>query len=442
MVQWLAATQGSPHLKTIVPRVMGTNLHESPHYTGGAFQLGVNATWSFRTSGRTMQRIDHYNWDELFRFLPLRKIDRAAGRDIKHFRDWIAHPSYDEYWRAISVHERYSDIEIPIMQFGGWYDLYSGAMMESFCGMREQDGSLLARENQKIIMGPWIHSASSLSYAGEVDFGMTSILDLRSIELRWFDRWLKGISNGIDKEPPIKIFVMGANVWREENEWPPKRTAFTPYYLRSRGKANSLRGDGGLSPDAPGNEPHDRFTYDPQNPVPTSGGCNCCNPEIVAWGAYDQREIEAREDVLVYTSEPLKEDLEVTGPVRVKLYASTDAPDTDFTAKLVDVHPSGYAINLTDGIRRGRYRESVATPKLLEPGKVYEFDIDLWVTSNVFLKGHRIRVEISSSNFPRFDRNPNTGGEFGADNELRVAHQQIYHDREYPSHIILPVIPG
>ncbi len=441
MVQWLAATEGSRYLKTIVPRVMGTNLHESPHYAGGAFQLGVNATWSFQTSSRTMQRADHYNWDELLRHLPLEDIDRAAGRDIPHLRDWIAHPSYDDYWKAICVQERYADIRIPVMQIGGWYDLYSGAMMESFRGMREQGGTAPARENQKIVMGPWIHAAGTASAAGDVDFGLDSMGNLRDIELRWFDRWLKGIENGIDEEAALRIFVMGANVWRDEHEWPLSRTAFTPYYLHSRGAANSLRGDGALSTEKPDSEPCDRFTYDPLNPVPTTGGCNCCNHEIVPWGAQDQRLTEAREDVLVYTSDPLEQDVEVTGPVRVKLHVSSDARDTDFTAKLVDLHPGGYAVNLCDGIRRARYRNSMESPELLIPGEVYELYIDLWVTSNVFLSGHCIRVEVSSSNFPRFDRNLNTGDAAGSDTAATVARQQVYHDSEHPSHIVLPIVP-
>ena len=267
------------------------------------------------------------------------------------------------------------------------------------------------------------------------------------MELRWFDRWLKGVANGADNDAPLRIFVMGVNRWRDESEWPLARTRYTPYYLHSagghsQGGANSLLGDGTLSTEPPGDEPPDAYVYNPDFPTPTRGGCNCCNPEIVDWGAFDQRPVEFRNDVLVYTSEPLEEDLEVTGPVVAKIYASTDARDTDFTAKLVDVHPDGYAVNLCDGIIRGRYRESTSAQRLLEPGTVYEFTIDLWPTSNVFLKGHRIRVDIASANFPRFDRNPNTGSRFGEDAETRVAHQRVLHDGPHASHILLPVIPG
>ena len=222
--------------------------------------------------------------------------------------------------------------------------------------------------------------------------------------------------------------------------WPAPSTCPTTW--TATGRPTPCRETVAWVPTVPGSGAPDHYTYDPTFPTPTRGGCNCCNPEIVAWGAYDQRPVEARSDGLVYTSEPLNEDLEVTGPVVVKLYASTDCPDTDFTAKLVDVHPDGYAVNLCDGIVRGRYRQSTSRQELLEPGRVYELTIDLWPTSNVFLRGHRVRVDIASSNFPRFDRNPNTGHAFGQDTDLRVAHQTVYHDAEYPSHILLPVIPG
>ena len=280
-----------------------------------------------------------------------------------------------------------------------------------------------------------------MTNAGEVDYGKDSVLDIEAIELRWFDHWLKGKDNGAERDAPLKIFVMGENRWRDEQEWPLARTRFTPYYFHSGGGANSLLGDGGLSIERPGDEPADSYAYNPEFPTPTRGGCNCCNPEIVDWGAFDQRPVEYRNDVLVYTSAPLEQELEVTGPVVAKVYARTDGTDTDFTAKLVDVHPDGYAVNLCDGIIRGRYRESTSEQKLLTPGQVYEFTIDLWPTSNLFRKGHRIRVDIASANFPRFDRNLNTGGKFGEEPEGRVANQDVLHDAAHPSHIVLPVAP-
>ncbi len=233
---------------------------------------------------------------------------------------------------------------------------------------------------------------------------------------------------------------MGENKWVTENKWPLENTIFTKYYFHSNGSANSLFGDGGLSITPPVIEPEDSYVYNPAFPVPTLGGNTCCNPDIIPWGAYDQSSIEARNDVLVYTSDALEVDIEVTGNIIVKLYASTDCLDTDFTAKLVDVSPNGSAINLCDGIIRGRYRESTVHQKLIEPHKIYEYEINLWPTSNVFKKGHKIRVDITSSNFPRFDRNLNTGGEFALEHEFKLASQKIYHNKDYMSHIILPII--
>jgi hypothetical protein len=235
---------------------------------------------------------------------------------------------------------------------------------------------------------------------------------------------------------------MGTNEWRNEYEWPLARTQWQKWYLHSNGKANSLLGDGDLSTEPPAQESSDHYIYDPNYPVQTLGGNNCCSPHIVPQGPYDQRPAEMRGDVLCYTSPPLEADLEVTGPIKIVLYAATDGLDTDWTAKLVDVSPTGYAKNLCDGIIRARYRESLSDPTLLEPNRVYEYEIEVGVTGNVFQKDHRIRLDISSSNFPRFDRNPNTGHSFGIDTELRRANQTVHHTREYPSHILLPVIPA
>ncbi|MCS5661527.1 MAG: CocE/NonD family hydrolase, partial [Dehalococcoidia bacterium] len=392
-VQWQAAAMGSKYLKTIVPRVIGNNLYESPHYQSGAFQLNWSATWSFRMAGRTAQDIDIYNWEKVFATLPLKNLPEESGKDIFFWDEWIKHPDYDDYWKALANDERYDDIEIPVLQIGGWYDFFTAGTFHNFVGMREGGGSRLARDNQRAIVGPWIHSASTLTRAGEVDFGRGSVLDLEQHELRWFDHWLKGIDNGADADIPLNIFVMGINQWRDENEWPLARTQFTPYYLHSDGQANSLLGDGVLSMDVPDKEPSDEYVYNPAFPTPTKGGCNCCNPEIVDWGAFDQQSVEFRNDVLVYTSEPLKKELEVTGPVVAKIFAETDVTDTDFTVKLVDVDPNGFARNLCDGIIRARYRKSTSHQSLLEPGTVYEFTVDLWPTSNVFLVGHRIRLD-------------------------------------------------
>ena len=262
-------------------------------------------------------------------------------------------------------------------------------------------------------------------------------MDMDQTSVEWFDRWLKGKQDVARREPAVRVFVMGENRWRDEREWPLARTRYTPYYLGSGGRANSARGDGTLGPTMPGGESADRFVHDPNDPVPTRGG----NTLILAMGVQDQRPVEAREDVLVYTTAALDAPLEVTGPLIVTLYAASSAPDTDFTAKLVDVHPDGFAQNLADGIVRARYRRSRTTPTPLAPGAVEQFTIDLWATSHIFLPGHRLRLDIASSNFPRFDRNLNTGEDPATGTRWEVAQQTIFHDARYPSHIMLPVIP-
>jgi putative CocE/NonD family hydrolase len=243
------------------------------------------------------------------------------------------------------------------------------------------------------------------------------------------------------KTPGLRIFVMGTNVWRDEDDWPLARAKVTPWFLHSKGAANTLNGNGTLSPTGAGDEAIDTFVYDPHNPVPTRGGGLCCSASGLAAGAFDQRAIEARPDVLVYTSAPLDADLEVTGPIEARLWATTSARDTDFTAKLVDVGPCGYARNLCDGVIRARYRRSTAEAVPVEPGVAYEYTIELGPTSNVFRAGHCIRVEISSSNFPKISHNPNTGHAIGDDTELRPALQTILHDAAHPSHILLPIVP-
>ena len=442
-VQWQAAAMNSKYLKAIVPRVIGDNLHEAPHYQGGALQLGWTATWSFRMGGRTAQDIDIYDWTQVFHTLPLQDLPKTAGKSLNFYDDWMKHPNYDEYWKKLAIKERYSDIKIPILQIGGWYDFFTAGTLNNFVGMKENGGSELARKYQRAIIGPWTHSfVGKLTYAGNTDYSSTASIALLEIELAWFAHWLKEAQNKAELEAPLKLFIMGSNKWRDEYEWPLKRTNFTSWYFHSSGNANSAAGFGTLSKEKPDKETPDYFTYNPMFPVPTKGGCNCCDPHIIPWGSYDQREVQARSDVLVYTSDKLDKPMEVTGPITVKLFASTDCLDTDFTAKLVDVYPDGRALNLCDGIIRARYRNSTVKQELLEPNKIYEFTIDLWPTSNVFKPGHKIRVDISSSNFPRFDRNTNTGNNINSDSDLKTANQTVYHETGLLSQIILPTIPN
>ncbi|MGH8009657.1 MAG: CocE/NonD family hydrolase, partial [Candidatus Binatia bacterium] len=358
-----------------------------------------------------------------------------------YLRDYLTHPDDGPYWWATNVERQHGNINIPMYHVSSWYDIFMRDAIVHFCGLQARAMTPEARGGQKLLLGPWAHlfpySSPTTGGTGDIDFGPNAFIELHDIQLRWFDYWLKGIDTGIGAEPPVRLFVMGTNQWRDEYEWPLARTRYTPCYFHSHGKANSLHGNGTLSLEVPAEEPADHYCYDPADPAPTRGG----NTLIIPMGVQDQREVEGRQDVLVYTGEPLERSLEVTGPLKVVLYAASSALDTDFTAKLVDVRPDGYAQNIADGILRARYRESLSTPKLLTPGEVSELTIDLWATSHVFLPGHRLRIEIASSNFPRFDRNLNTGEDQATGTRMQIAEQTVFHDRRFRSHILLPVIP-
>jgi len=458
--QWLAATQKPPSLKAMVPSITASDYHDGWVYQGGAFELFFSVSWLMISLGLTrlmreradspkaaeelgalMGSIDVMR--EQMELLPLRDFPlfRAGA---PYFFDWLEHPYYDDYWRAICIEEAHDKITVPALNVGGWHDIFMGGTICNYTGMRARGASAESRAGQRLLIGPWHHAVPFSSLVGQVDYGFRSgpvAIDYDGIQLRWFDHWLKGKANGVGTDAPARVFIMGVNQWRDEKEWPPPDAEMRRYFLHSRGKANSAYGDGALASEAPGDEPPDSFLYNPLSPVPTMGGALCCYSNSLVGGALDQAMVEHRADVLVYSTEPLAEDLEVVGPVSLTLYASSSAPDTDFTAKLVDVGPCGFARNLTDGIIRARVRESQSEPKLMVPGKVYEFKIDLWATANVFKAGHRVRLEVSSSNFPRFDRNPNTGHELFADSETRPALQSVMHERGFPSHLALPVIP-
>ena len=459
--QWLAAIARPPHLAAIAPNVTASNYHNGWTYQGGAFELGFNISWTLNQltlanfsahaaamdlpagrRGELLQAVDEM--DAAFRHRPLQDFPHLQDGLADYFYDWLAHPSFDDYWKRLCIEDQHSQVAAPALNIGGWYDIFLGGTIRNYLGMRQSGGTEAARQGQRLLIGPWPHSSRGGSLAGQHYFGIAAdaaALGLDEIHLRWFAHWLNGENNGLLDEPPVKLFVMGDNVWRDEQEWPLARARETRYYLHSGGGANTRRGDGALSPEAPGDEPPDAFLYNPANPAPTQGGALCCNPYFAASGAFDQGEIEDRPDVLVYSTPPLARATEVTGPISVTLWAASSAPDTDFTAKLVDVCEDGCARNLTDGIIRARYRDSMSAPTLLEPGRPYCYSIDLWATSNVFAAGHRIRLEISSSNFPRFDRNGNTGGDIAAETQLQPALQTILHDAAHPSCVTLPIVP-
>ena len=371
------------------------------------------------------------------------------GWDPVHYREWLKHPAYDDWWREVSIEDKYDQIAVPAYLVDSWFDLYNQGAGINFNGIRTKGKTKAARTGTKLLMGPWIHNLGNLgteTKVGDIDFGPNSLFPMQETELRWFDYWLKGVQNGMDREPPVRIFVMGQNVWRDEQEWPLARTQVplttTCTVVGRRTVSSAMARLPRRRP--PPNRPTGT-TYDPRYPVPTLGGHTCCSEATVpmGMGPRDNRVAEVRSDVLVYTTPVLTEDIEVTGPVVAKLFASSSARDTDWTVKLVDVFPGPdeKAINVADGILRARYREGLDRPRLMEPGKVYEFEVDLLNTSNVFKKGHRIRIEISSSNFPQYDRNQNTGNQLFTDTELKSADQTIYHDGPRPSHLVLPIIP-
>jgi putative CocE/NonD family hydrolase len=451
IAQWRVAVLNNPHLKAIFPVVSGSDDYFDRFYSpGGAAKLGHRLLWfseNMNAAGTPKAKFDDY-----VGHLPLRTADQAATHQtLNAFQTILAHPTYDSFWKEMSIREKMDRIRVPVFLVGGWYDNYVEGDLDAFSALRKLSGKNDSKH--RILIGPWPHNMSTPF--PRVSYGDDSSSPIRAYQIEWFDHWLKGMPEDekyllegwhqtraeVDGAP-VQIFVMGANRWRDEQEWPLARTRYTSLYLASQGRANTLNGDGTLESKPQKTGEFDQFTYDARKPVPTMGGAVCCDPKIFAWGPMDQRAVEKRGDVLVYTSAPLKHDMEVTGPVHVVLYASTSVLDTDFTAKLVDVFPNGEARNLTDGILRMRYRDGLEKAELAQPGEVYPLTIDAGVTSNVFLAGHSIRIEISSSNFPRFDRNPNTGGPFADETVLKQAKQTIYHSRLYPSHIVLPVIPA
>jgi hypothetical protein len=445
--QLQAAIMQPPHLAAIFPMVMGSDFYDGLVYQGGTLNLWLTETWTSGLAFGDLLRYvllkrDTMGWT---RILPLRDFSPlplpSQESIAPYFQEWLAHPTDDDYWKQISIQDHYDKIQVPAFIMDGWYDIFLGGALRNYAGIRTRGGSEAARQGQRLMIGPWPHGPWE-SKVGEVDFGpAANFSDLgEDLVLRWYDHVLKGVDNGVEKEKPVRIFVMGENVWRDEAAWPLERAKETRYYFHSQGKANSLRGDGTLTLDLPAAEPSDHYLYDPANPVPTRGGGLCCD-NAVPGGAWDQRPVEQREDVLVFTSPVFEKDTEVTGPVRVELFASSSTVDTDFTAKLVDVGPNGYAQNLTDGILRARFRNSLENPELMRPAEIYRFNIDLWATSNVFKAGHRLRVDITSSNFPRFARNLNTGGDLAGDARMVQATNTIYHDTQHPSAIVVDLVP-
>lgn len=452
--QLMAAVMQPPHLTCMCPGFTGSQFYEGWAYNGGAFALAFNMSWAHflaldiaKRRGLTDLQQDlckavmggvvgHYTHMPLSRFPGLQRDDIAP-----YFFDWINHPTYDDYWKQWSIDERYDRIAVPALHFGGWYDIFVNGTLKNFCGIQERGANATSRNNQMLVVGPWYHDPWD-RIIGQMDFGEEAGNIVDDMQLRWFDYWLKGRDNALMAEPSVRVFIMGENRWRYEDRWPPKGMRFVEHYLHSKGRANSLNGDGILDHDPPGDEPPDVYTDDPHTPLPSLGGHSCCNPAVAPIGPADQRLLEAFNQVLVYTSEPLKEDLTLIGPVTARLWVASSAVDADFVVKLVDVHPCGKAINLTEGILRARYRASLEHPSLLKPYEVYQIEIRVGNTCAVFKAGHRIRVDICSASFPTWDRNTNSGNVPATDDysKIETAMHVVFHDAERASRVILPVV--
>jgi hypothetical protein len=448
--QMLAAISHPPHLAGICPIVTASNYHNGWTYQGGAFEQWFNESWTSSLAQDTMNRnlTAATNARIGEDVLPLRKyplFNSSANMQelmpvaAPYFLDWLDHPNYDDYWKGWSIEENYASIQVPALTVAAWYDIFQGGSLRNYQGMLAKAGNESARSKQRLLVVIGGHAGSGRKI-GDLDFGPAAEeFNENDVILMWYDYLFYGVKNRFAGDKPVRIFVMGTNVWRDEEAWPLARAQKTKYFLANENAAGPAAA-GLLSTSSAAGKVSESYVYDPMKPAPTTGGPLCCDSEHLAPGPYDQRPVEAREDVLSYSTPVLTQDTEVTGPVTLELYAASSAVDTDFTAKLVDVWPNGYAQNLTEGILRASYRDSETRPYALEPGKVYPFNIDLWSTSNVFLKGHRIRLEVSSSNFPRFDRNLNTGKSAANDQTSVKATNTIYHDAQHPSALILPLV--
>ncbi|MCL6452915.1 MAG: CocE/NonD family hydrolase [Alicyclobacillus sp.] len=457
--QLTAAASGHPALRAIVPTVPFDDPFDGVSFRGGALEWGLQAAWYMQMApaellrpdrsgpdlptriGRLVHDLNHLA-DDGYLQLPLTRFEplRRAGVLDEFLANLEAGPE-SPYWNGLSIRRHYPAMQTAAYLVGGWYDVFLQCTLKSYEHLRRTG------QPTRLLIGPWTHGNHGHG-VGEVNFGLaagSAMLELKgdatARHIRWFDAVLKGVENGMAGEPPVQVFVMGANRWRHESAWPLPQTVYTPFYLRADAPANTARGAGRLSAEPPLAEPADAYIYDPANPVRTHGGNILMTPEFAA-GPVDQARTEARPDVLVYTSDPLTAPLEVTGPVQAKLWVASSAPDTDFVVRLTDVYPDGRSIHLADGILRMRYRHGRTEAPPMRAGEVYPIEIDLWATSNVFLPGHRIRVQVTSSNFPRWNRNLNTGASNETTAEFATAQQTIYHDADHPSHILLPVIPS
>ena len=453
---WLAAASGHPALKAISPTTAPNDFWRNHFWRGGALNIGTLAMWALRAIGpaalmraksdstamyselvHLFDQLDEFG--EMMQTLPLETFPPAFPDDdsvVPFFFEFLRHRAPDEWTEGLLFSNRHDQIKVPSLTIAGWHDLLLAADLEHFQGMRANGGSANARQQSQLIIGPWAHGMFQ-HVVGDIDFGFRAnglFLDLKEdltkLQLRWFAHWLKDEANGVDEDPPVRLFVQGRNRWRNENEWPLNRATRKKFYLHP----NSL-----LSEQQPNNESApDNYVYNPNDPCPTCGGNTLLPPQYTP-GPVDQAPIMQRSDVLQYTSEVLGKEIEVTGKVSAKLFASTSATDTDWVIKLCDVHPDGRTYNVCDGILRASFRDG-QNIQAVPPNEVIGYDIDLWSTSHVFAVGHRIRLLVTSSDFPRYDRNPNTGEAPHSAVTMVAAQQQIHHSATNCSYVELPLI--
>ena len=474
LTQWQPAMLTPPHLAAIAPQITASDYHDNWTYVNGVFDLWFGLSWptgsfvpdaiirgleSFAVpqpeidqivaqwnANATANLATKWVWQlPLTSFAPFTTF-------AQYYYDWIDHPNYDAFWQKLDVEKHWPDVKVPALINSAWYDIFQVGAFRNFAGMQRYGGTHAARKGTKLIVGAYGHAGDSGTPTFGSDGGLGSLLTVES-QLRFFDRYLKGLDNGYENDPTAQLYILvppdtgnkGSGFWMNADEYPLPGTEVQSLYLSSGGRANSSNGGGQLATDAPerrGASP-DVFKYDPRNPVPTVGGNMCCNGVLLLAGARDQSQVETRNDVLVYTTEPLDKDLAVIGPVDVKLWARSTARDTDFTGKLVDVHLDGASHNVLDRIVRARFRDgSKLPPSLIEPGEAYEYTIPLGNAGTIFRRGHRIRLEISSSSFPHYDRNLNTGLTNEWTDKIEVATQTILHDEEHPSRLVLSIAPG
>lgn len=447
--QLLAATQRPPSLGALIPTVTASQYYEGWTYNQGAFALGFTLSWALSLGINVAQK--RGDDEAAMRFaegfatslavdwaLPLDGISLVNNQDTPFFNDWIAHPTYDDYWKRWSIDEDYSRIDVPALHVGGWYDIFLSGTVKNYAGLRSEAGSASARANQRLLIGPWYHIPWRV-LGGAADEDATSHA-FDEWQLQWFDRHLKAESVAAS-DPPVRLFILREGKWRDFDNWPPSGSLPTEYFLHSAGRANSYHGDGTLDRIAPGKELPDVYTYDPAAPHPGHGGHSCCFESVAPMGPADQEQREINNGVLVYTSGPLPDPIYLIGDVSATIYAATTAVDTDYAVRLCVVDTVGISTNIQEGIVRARYRDSLSDPNLVKPGETYRYEIPIGPVGVLLKPGERLRIQVSSNDFPQWDRNLNTGNSPSSEGlaSAIVATQAVYHDADHPSSITLPV---